>query len=45
MPDFGIYAFYIIGAYAVAGLSLGLLLLATIYDLRRLKRRLNEFDQ
>ena len=43
MPDFGAYAFYIIAAYAIAGFSLGALLLVTLCDLRAKKARLDEF--
>jgi heme exporter protein CcmD len=45
MPDFGSYAFYIIGAYAVAGISLAALLLATLVDLRALARKLAEIEK
>jgi heme exporter protein CcmD len=44
MPDFGAYAFYIIGAYAVAGISLAGLFILTLCDLRALKRKLDQFQ-
>jgi heme exporter protein CcmD len=41
----GAYAFYIIGAYGLAAFSFSTLLLITLSDLRRQKRRLQELEK
>lgn len=45
MTDLGPYSFYIAGAYAVASLCLGVLLLVTLYDLGAQKKKLSELEQ